>query len=157
MYQNQIYMCIFWCSKIFWFPMKKCWCQQKSRDASGDLYFFLDLPYVRYNCAKFHHCRIRVADFREAGPKRPPPTHPWAAPENPILNRVKTLSWRLTHLQLLLIVYLRLWFGIFSTFTWSLSLKETVLNVKSGDQHFRALFVYLCPLFEGSNPFPEFP
>ena len=28
---------------------------------------FLDLPYVRYNCAKFHHCRIGVADFREGG------------------------------------------------------------------------------------------
>ena len=34
---------------------------------------FLDLPLVRYNCAKFHHCRICVADFRERGPKSPFP------------------------------------------------------------------------------------
>ena len=27
--------------------------------------YFLDLPQVRYNCAKFHHCRICVTDFRE--------------------------------------------------------------------------------------------
>ena len=91
MYQNQIYMCIFWCSKIFWFPMKKCWCQQKSRDASGDLYFFLDLPYVRYNCAKFHHCRIGVADFGDGGGCQKAPSHPWAVPKKPILNRVKTV------------------------------------------------------------------
>ena len=49
---------------------------------------FLDLPYVRHNCAKFHHCKICVKDFREEGPKRHPP-HPWAAPKKPILNRVK--------------------------------------------------------------------
>ena len=30
------------------------------------LIYFLDLLYVRYNCAKFHHCRICVTDFREA-------------------------------------------------------------------------------------------
>ena len=30
--------------------------------------YFLDLPSVRYNCAMFHHCRIRVKDFREWGP-----------------------------------------------------------------------------------------
>ena len=27
--------------------------------------YFLDLLLVRYNYAKFHHCRICVADFRE--------------------------------------------------------------------------------------------
>ena len=36
---------------------------------------FLDLPYVRYNCAKFHRYRICVVDFREGGPKSPPPIH----------------------------------------------------------------------------------
>ena len=32
--------------------------------------YFLDLHQVRYNCAKFHNCRICVADFRfqEGGP-----------------------------------------------------------------------------------------
>ena len=29
--------------------------------------YFLDLLWVRYNCAKFHHCRICVTDFREGG------------------------------------------------------------------------------------------
>ena len=27
--------------------------------------YFLHLLWVRYNCAKFHHCRICVRDFRE--------------------------------------------------------------------------------------------
>ena len=49
-----------------------------------------DLLWVRYNCAKFHHCRICVRDFREGGPFWPPsPRHPSAAPKKPILNRVK--------------------------------------------------------------------
>ena len=42
---------------------------------------FLDLPKVKYNCARFHHCRIYVT-------KRPHP-HPWATPKMLILNRVK--------------------------------------------------------------------
>ena len=29
------------------------------------IYIFLDLLWLRYNCAKFHHCRIFVIDFRE--------------------------------------------------------------------------------------------
>ena len=40
MYQNPIYMCISWCTKICWFPMKKCWCQQNSRDVSRDSCIF---------------------------------------------------------------------------------------------------------------------
>ena len=28
----------------------------------------MDLLWVRYNCAKFHHCRIRVTEFREGVP-----------------------------------------------------------------------------------------
>ena len=50
MYQNAIYLCISWYSKICWFPVKKSWCQQKSKDVSCDSFF-------QYNCAKFHHCR----------------------------------------------------------------------------------------------------
>ena len=34
--------------------------------------YILDLLYVRYNCAKFHNCRIWVADFREGGLFAPP-------------------------------------------------------------------------------------
>ena len=49
--------------------------------------YFLDLLWIRYNCAKFHHCRLCVTDFREGGPFWPPSL--WAAPKKPILNRVK--------------------------------------------------------------------
>ena len=49
--------------------------------------YFLDLRWVRYNCAKFHHFRICVKNFREGGLFAPPP-HPWAAPKKPILNRI---------------------------------------------------------------------
>ena len=48
--------------------------------------YFLDTLYVRYNCAKFYHCRISVTDFREMGPFY---THPWAAQKRPIINRFK--------------------------------------------------------------------
>ena len=34
--------------------------------------YFLDLLQVRYNCAKFHHCRICVNDFSEGGLFAPP-------------------------------------------------------------------------------------
>ena len=33
---------------------------------------FLDLLYVRYNCAQFYHCRICVTEFRERAILRPP-------------------------------------------------------------------------------------
>ena len=35
--------------------------------------YFLDLLWVRYNCAKFHHCRICVTDFRARGSFCSPP------------------------------------------------------------------------------------
>ena len=35
--------------------------------------YFLDLLWVRYNCAKFHRCRICVTDFRERGSLFGPP------------------------------------------------------------------------------------
>ena len=93
MYQNTVYICISWYSKICWFPAKKCWFQQKSRSVSRDSYYFLDLLRVRYNCAKLDHCRICVTDFKEGGTFLPPPSpNPWAGPRKPILNRVKILS-----------------------------------------------------------------
>ena len=45
----------------------------------------LDLLWVRYNCAKFHHCRICVTEFKDGNVLC---THPWAAPKKLILNRV---------------------------------------------------------------------
>ena len=76
----------FWNNKICGFLVKKCWCQQNSEDLSRDSYF-LDLLLVRYNCAKFHQCRICVTDFRDGGLFGLP--HTWEAPKMPILNRVK--------------------------------------------------------------------
>ena len=35
--------------------------------------YILDLLQLRYNFAKFHHCRICVTDFREGGPFCTPP------------------------------------------------------------------------------------
>ena len=37
-------------------------------------FFFLDLLEIRYNCAKFHYCRICVIDYKEGGSFAPP--HP---------------------------------------------------------------------------------
>ena len=34
------YICISWYNKICWFPVKKCWCQQKSGGVSRDSYIF---------------------------------------------------------------------------------------------------------------------
>ena len=39
-YENVIYICIFWYSKICWFPVEKAWYQQKSRGVSHDSYIF---------------------------------------------------------------------------------------------------------------------
>ena len=51
--------------------------------------YFLDLLWVRYNCAKFHHCRFCVTVFWAGGGLfAPPPPHSWATPKKPILNRV---------------------------------------------------------------------
>ena len=61
--------------------------------------YFLDLLWVRYNCAKFHHCKICVTDFKKVGKGGGElfhlSPHPWAAPKKPILNRIKCSS---THL-----------------------------------------------------------
>ena len=43
--------------------------------------YFLDLLWVRYNCAKLYHCRICEKDFREGGPFCPPiREQPWKSP-----------------------------------------------------------------------------
>ena len=40
LYQNANYTCISWYSKIFWFPVNNCWCQQDSWNLSRDSYIF---------------------------------------------------------------------------------------------------------------------
>ena len=49
--------------------------------------YFLDLLEVRYNCAKYHHCRICVRDFRDGGVFLAPTS--LSSPENAHLKRVK--------------------------------------------------------------------
>ena len=68
------------------------WKMLKSAELKGRVtwfMYFLDLLYVRYNCAKFHQFRICVRHFREGELFCPRPHHLWAAPKKPILNRVK--------------------------------------------------------------------
>ena len=86
-YLKTIYICISWYNKKFWFSLKRSWSQQNSRDVSSDLSIFLHLPWVRYNCAEFHHSRICATDFREL--LFCPLYHPWALPKVAILNRFK--------------------------------------------------------------------
>ena len=90
MYQNTIYICISWYSKICWFLVKKILMSAELKGCVTWFIYFLDVLWVRYNCATFHHCRICVTEFREGGPFWPAP-HPWVAAKKPILNRVKSL------------------------------------------------------------------
>ena len=39
-YWNAIYICISWYNKIYWFLVKKCWCQQNWGGLPRDLYIF---------------------------------------------------------------------------------------------------------------------
>ena len=66
-YQNAIYFCISWYSKNRWFPLKKKLMSVKLMGCVMWFIYFLDLLRVRYNCAKFHHCKICLTDFKEEG------------------------------------------------------------------------------------------
>ena len=79
----------FWHNKSCWFPVKKCWCQQKSRSVWHELY--ICWIYFRYKCDKLHCCRICVTDFRVGGLLAP---HPRADTKRPILGRVKSKNKR---------------------------------------------------------------
>ena len=94
MYQNVIYIFIYWYSKICWFSVKKCWYQQDWKwCVKWCRYFFVSFGCGKTvpSCAKFHHCWICETEFREGDifGHPPAPLHPWAAPKKPILNRVK--------------------------------------------------------------------
>ena len=65
MYQNAIYICISGHSKICWFPVKKMLMPAELKGFVTWFIYFLDLLWLRYNCAKFHHCKICVPDFME--------------------------------------------------------------------------------------------
>ena len=66
MYQNPICIWISWYGKNCWFLVKK---MLMPAELMGCV---TDLLCVRYNCAKFHHCKICVTDFREGGTFPPP-------------------------------------------------------------------------------------
>ena len=56
----------------------------KTPEGCPVIYIFFGSFLDKYNCAKFHHCRICVKDNREGGPfYHPPPPHPWAALKKP--------------------------------------------------------------------------
>ena len=98
MYLNGIYICISSYSKICWFPIKKCWCKQNSRYVGRDSYSFWII--LRYNFAKFHHCRMCVTDFRQGGDffatppirERPPKKPSWIRLRNISAKRISSLS-----------------------------------------------------------------
>ena len=55
----------------FQFPVKKLWHQQNSGCVQPDSYIYC----IFFRCAKSHHCRICVRDFREGDfLARPPPS-----------------------------------------------------------------------------------
>ena len=88
MYQNAIYIRISWYSKTCWFPVKKSWIQQNSKGVSRDSYVFSIFVQLRYKCAKLHHCRICVTDFREGAFL--PSFQPWETSKRPIWKGLMT-------------------------------------------------------------------
>ena len=92
-YQNKIYICISWYSKVCWYSKKLLVSAELKEYVTWFIYIFFDLLYVRHKFAKIHHCRIWVTDFREGvglfGLPSPLSPHPWASPKRPILYRVK--------------------------------------------------------------------
>ena len=90
MSQNAVYISISWYSKICWFLVKKCWCQQNSR-VCHVIHIFLGSS-LGITVPSFilvgYVCQI----FGRRGLFAPPPTPPLSvsAPKRLILNRVKT-------------------------------------------------------------------
>ena len=92
MYENGVYICISWYSKICWFWVKRCYCQQNSKGVSRDLFIFWS----------FFGCSITVPSFIIVGyvwhilekwDFLPPLSHPlpWAVPKRSILNRTNCI------------------------------------------------------------------
>ena len=63
-YQNAFYICISWYGKVCWFQVKNAKIS-RTQGVCHVIHMFLDLLWVRYNCAKFHHSRMCVTEFRE--------------------------------------------------------------------------------------------
>ena len=121
MYQNAIYICISWYSKIWWFSVKKWWCQQNPRGMLRDSYIF----WI------FFRWGITVSSFIIAGYAwqilgrgtfLPPLPHPRASPKNSILNRVNNwqhcnmiMSW---NRNITILTYITNWFPPFVNKNW---------------------------------------
>ena len=91
--------------------------------------YFLDLPWVRYNCAKFHHCRICVTGFRE-GAFLASHSHLWAARKKSTWIGLSTSSfsgmWKFLNLRFFPhtnIIFLSFFCASFSAFWMSKSLQ----------------------------------
>ena len=95
--------------------------------------YFLDLVWLRYNCAKFHHCRICVPDLMEGRAFLPPP-HPWAAPKKPILNRVKIVQKLFLTLLLFDKYFFKYLFDFYMWFLFYLHKIKIFLRKKTIDQ-----------------------
>ena len=83
MYLNGLCIYISWYSKICWFMVKKMLLSAELKECITWFIYFLGLFPLRYNCAKFHYCRICATDFKERGPffalpnrKKPEKAHP---------------------------------------------------------------------------------
>ena len=112
----------------------------RNQGASTWLINLLDLLWVRYNCAKFHHCRICVTDFREWA--FPPPSHPWEAPRMPILNRVK-YKWMRYSLAEILRIYQWIVKNIFPLEKMNLivnSVHTAEIGLRKGNEYLYRLF-----------------
>ena len=64
MHQNTTYICILDIAK---FPVKNA-DVSRTQGVCQVIYIFSGSSWVKYNCVKFHHCRICMTDFREGGP-----------------------------------------------------------------------------------------
>ena len=58
---------------------------------SRDSYIFLTFFRLRYNCAKFHYCRICVTSYREGAFLPPSPSASVSSHEKAHLNRVNII------------------------------------------------------------------
>ena len=61
--QSSVFIYFSSCNKICRFLVKKCWCQQISRGVLRDSHDFW--IFFRYNCTKFHHCRLYMTGFKK--------------------------------------------------------------------------------------------
>ena len=67
--------------------MKKCWCQQNSEGVSRDSYIVWIFSRWGITVPSFIMVGYVSQILGKRGLFAPPPTHPWAAPKMPILNR----------------------------------------------------------------------